>query len=922
MLNNVLGLGVVLWAKDLASKKIADLETRFSSLDERITGGANRIRSAFQHMDTGAKTLAISGGALAAGFKLAGTAGHFEQMLAGVNNITHATRKEMRALSDAAIDAGIRTQFSPIEAVEGLETLASKGLNAQQSISMLLPVLDLAAASLGKIGVAEAATAVGGTLNAFTLGADHATEVTDKLLRITELTAMQTEDFQLSLSEAASAGHQYRQSLDDVLVSVGLMRNLNYSASVSGTAYRETVRRLATEQTAQQAVTELGVSIFDRSTGQMRSSLDIISDFAEATSRLSEQERLRRVNQALGAEGMRMFAAVSEATTSVTRDGVDVTLRGVAAINEMRRSLGDAAGTASGMRDSLLQNFAGQKKLLGGTLETLGIVLGKPLEKTFGIVVGWVVDGLNNLLMAVRALPAPLLQGLSHLFVGAAGFLALASALKVAQIAFGLMSIAARVGVAGLGGLTLALGPAALMIGAAALALAGLRYAFAHNFGGIADKVQTATDKVGLFFAAVREFADEGAISESLFKRLQAPDSSGVLNAFMTPARLGHRLGLVWEGIASGFGEAMESAKPAWIFCVKAFGDLSNSLNRLFGTFTGSASKAPSSFFTNMGRSIGWVAGLFASAIAGALGILATLVTCVAEDFARATSWLQSIILTAVTGVSDIASALSQGFARGWEKATMFWQWLSATVRSIPTLFQQAFRAVGLFFEHMMQRIQGAVNWMGDILERFGVKGSTAHNIEIRHSTVRDPAAALTMQSPVQKQVLPPSANAPWSPRANRPIDSLLASPSADVAALGNMFRLARETARFPIPQEIAISYEPSLVMLDALKPPPPTPQQPENAATHQGKIEWSMPRVSPQNEPAMPPKAQPRYPAVSEIQERRRVDSSSDEAPRSTPTEQPLLVNLSLDGETLARAVFEANQRSATRRFAPLPAY
>ena len=66
-------------------------------------------------------------------------------------------------LHDAAIDAGIATQFSPTEATVGLKELAQAGFNAQESMKLLIPVLDLAGGSLcavmgysGDINIARA----------------------------------------------------------------------------------------------------------------------------------------------------------------------------------------------------------------------------------------------------------------------------------------------------------------------------------------------------------------------------------------------------------------------------------------------------------------------------------------------------------------------------------------------------------------------------------------------------------------------------------------------------------------------------------------------------------------------------------------------------------------------------------------------
>jgi TP901 family phage tail tape measure protein len=100
-------------------------------------------------------------------FALANAAGRFEQGLAAIGAVTRATSRELAMLRKAAINAGIETQFSPDEAIQGLTSLATAGQTAAQATRTLIPVLDLAAGSLGQLGVASAAEAVVGTLNAY-----------------------------------------------------------------------------------------------------------------------------------------------------------------------------------------------------------------------------------------------------------------------------------------------------------------------------------------------------------------------------------------------------------------------------------------------------------------------------------------------------------------------------------------------------------------------------------------------------------------------------------------------------------------------------------------------------------------------------------------------------------------------------------
>ncbi|KKN72172.1 hypothetical protein LCGC14_0413090 [marine sediment metagenome] len=419
---NSLGLGFLFTAKDLASGKVRELDRSMKGLGNTTEKTGSKVKSGLKQMGVGLGLLAVGAGTLTGTFKLAGAAGEFEQGLAAVGAVTRATEKELKLLESTAIRAGIETQFSPAIAVEGLKSLATAGQTATQATETLIPVLDLAAGSLGELGVAEAAAAVVGTLNAYGQTADQAADVTDKLLRITQLTNFQTRDFSVGLSKAAAAGATFDQSLDDVLITMGLLRNRNIEASSSATAFREVTRRLGSDQRAQSAVTQIGVDVFDKQTGAMRSVVDVMSEFAAATEGLTEKERLRRVTTAFGARGLLAFNAIQKATFTDMSTGQPIVLRGAAAIEAMRKELGNATGTAGEFREALLDTFEGQKTLLKGTIETLAVVLGKPFARVFKPIVKAVTDALNFLIEAFSNL-SPRTQEIIAVVIGLSALL-------------------------------------------------------------------------------------------------------------------------------------------------------------------------------------------------------------------------------------------------------------------------------------------------------------------------------------------------------------------------------------------------------------------------------------------------------------------------------------------------------------------
>ena len=122
-LNN-LGLGFVFTAHDLASAKMQGLERNFMSLDRKVGLGTDRITGSFRELGIGLSIMTAGAVMVGGAFALADKAGQFEQAIAAVAAVSGATKEELAQLRNAAIDAGIATQFSPTEATVGLKELA------------------------------------------------------------------------------------------------------------------------------------------------------------------------------------------------------------------------------------------------------------------------------------------------------------------------------------------------------------------------------------------------------------------------------------------------------------------------------------------------------------------------------------------------------------------------------------------------------------------------------------------------------------------------------------------------------------------------------------------------------------------------------------------------------------------------------
>jgi TP901 family phage tail tape measure protein len=625
-LNN-LGLGFVFTARDLASAKMQRLERRFSSLDERVTGGTDRMTSAFRQLGVGLAIFTAGAAAVGGALALANAAGRFEQGLAAVGAVTRATSSELNMLREAAINAGIETQFSPDEAIQGLTSLATAGQTAAQATRTLIPVLDLAAGSLGQLGVASAAEAVVGTLNAYGMTADQAAGVTDRLLRITQLTNFQTRDFEAGLAKAAATGAVFNQSLDDVLITMGLLRNRNIDASSSATAFREATRRVGSDSRAQQAILGAGVQVFDQTSGQMRSMVDIMDEFATSTRSMSDAERNRRVVQAFGARGLLAFNAVMNASFTTMRDGREVTLRGAEAIAALRGEMQGAEGTAGRFREQLLDTFEGQKTLLKGTLQTFAVVLGEPFAAVFKPIVRVIVNVLNAILRAFQAIPAPIKKIFAGLVVAVGGFLMLVGGVIAAKAAIALLAIGFKALGITIGGILATLLPAILIVAVLGAVVAGFVVAFRRNVGGIADFARRMWERITLFWGGLKQLFEQGGFSGAVREELNRAENEGLKRFLISLYQIVHRIKQIWEGFKDGFTRTIEEARPVFEDLADALSELGQEIAGIFTSAAAGAASLPSSEF----RSFGQVAG---SAIATVVKGLTKLIAI----FTRITS--------------------------------------------------------------------------------------------------------------------------------------------------------------------------------------------------------------------------------------------------------------------------------------------
>ncbi len=559
---STLGAGFIIKARDAASPVFGGVRKSFGRMISSVRAQSKSLSATLGGMAVGYGMFRLGKGMVGTVTGMADAAGIFEQKLAAVGAVAKALPHEMKELHDSAIDAAIATQFSPTDAVEGLTNLATAGLTVRESTTALIPVLDLAAGSLGQLGLGEAAMAVVGTLKAFGYETDRAGEVTDKLLRITQLTNFQARDFEAGLARAASTAKLFGQNIDDTLITMGLLRNMNLDASVASTSLREAWRRLASDERSQQIIRAKGVKIFRSQDGKIRDMLGIMLELEKKTTKLTDKERMRISAQAFGTRGMAAFNAVAQAQRTVMIDNIPITLKGAAAVESLRMEMDKSAGAAEEFKNKLLETYQGQKTLIGGTLSAIQVMLGEGAVELFTPMAKGIYKFLTAFAGFIKAMSPETKKKIMGVVATLGAFVAGVGGLILVGNTMGMLGMSV-VGLAvSMAKLVLLGGPALVLLSGLAVGVYAVYRAFKKNVGGITGSWEEMVTKVRLGVQGMAELFSSGEISKELGDELDKLGNQGVLLFLERFDRFRLRMKEFWSGLKTGFNEGVAALAP------------------------------------------------------------------------------------------------------------------------------------------------------------------------------------------------------------------------------------------------------------------------------------------------------------------------------------------------------------------------
>ena len=256
--NGQYGVGIFLNARQNVSRPARAAGRSMRALSGKVVQSAQMIGRATQAARGGIMLMVAGLKSLRGMFNIAQQAGKFEQEMVAVQAIMGLTTKHLREMERIAVQAGLSTQFSPLESARAMRALAQAGLTAKESVQVLRPALDLAAVSLGKLSPQRAAGVANATLKAFGLQAHQAKSAMNSLVNTTNRFNITVEQLPIGIGNMSRGVIALRQGMDDSLIALGIVKNVLPDVSNAATLTSSAMLRIA-DPTVQAKLKQLGI---------------------------------------------------------------------------------------------------------------------------------------------------------------------------------------------------------------------------------------------------------------------------------------------------------------------------------------------------------------------------------------------------------------------------------------------------------------------------------------------------------------------------------------------------------------------------------------------------------------------------------------------------------------------------------------
>jgi TP901 family phage tail tape measure protein len=370
----------------------------------RLLGQINASYSRMTQQMTGAFMNALLASTVALmtfGFRLQAvvdTFQQFEKELMNAQSIFQTTNEVLFGLSDQIVEFGTRYGISLGTASEGLYTLASAGLSANDSQQVLQNTLKLSMAVQGDHETIAKLTTQ--TIFGFGLQMSESAELTDKFAHAINMSLIEYQDLASAVKFAMPFFVSTNQNVDQLLGSLQVLTNRALEAGIAGRGLRQALAEFAQhaeDNTA--AFAKMGVEITNAD-GSFKLLTEIAREFSEAMGpAASDVDLMTTLLEDLNVRGATAFVHLVQNVDEFE-----------GAVSDLSNSAGSATRMADIQQKSLANQIQVVKNALmapfllsdevgraNGTMNTFGESLHNIVENFESFFIVTLPDGTKNL---------------------------------------------------------------------------------------------------------------------------------------------------------------------------------------------------------------------------------------------------------------------------------------------------------------------------------------------------------------------------------------------------------------------------------------------------------------------------------------------------------------------------------------------
>lgn len=369
---NVMELFVTLAIKDTAYKKgLKDAEGNASSSTSKIGG-------AFKAVGKVAKTAMVAGSAAAVAFtKTSIDAGmSFDSAMSQVAATMGTTVDKIGNIKAKAEEMGRTTKYTATEAAEGMNILAQAGLSADEQISGIGTVLNLASA--GAMSLEESASYTAGAVKGFGDSMSNASYYADLMAKGATLANTDVRGLGEAFSGSAATAKNYGQAADSVTLSLLRLAEQNVTGSEASTALNRAMADLYTPtDDASKALDQLGVSAY-KSNGEAKDFNDLVDELNGSLQGMTAEQKNNALATIFTTQGLQAFNKMTASSD--------------ATVQKFWKGIQDSSGSAAQQAATQLDNLQGDITLLSSATEGLQLAF----YNTFSGTIRGAIKGITS----------------------------------------------------------------------------------------------------------------------------------------------------------------------------------------------------------------------------------------------------------------------------------------------------------------------------------------------------------------------------------------------------------------------------------------------------------------------------------------------------------------------------------------------